>query len=69
MLFDALNRTIQKRGTNFVLTNYNNIMDTIRNNNDLLERWNKYAKTYAYANSLSFKDVCDSVQEIMNRIM
>ena len=69
MLFDALNRTIQKRGTNFVLTNYNNIMDTIRNSNDLLERWNKYAKIYAYANNLSFKDACDSIQEITNRIM
>lgn len=69
VLFDALNKTIQKRGTNFVLTNYNSIMDSIRNNNDLLERWNKYAKIYAYANNLSFKDVCNSVQEIMNRIM
>ena len=44
VLFDALNKAIQKRGTNFVLTNYNSIMDSIRNNNDLLERWNKYAK-------------------------
>lgn len=41
VLFDALNKAIQKRGTNFVLTNYNSIMDSIRNNNDLLERWNK----------------------------
>ena len=65
----ALERTVQKRGSGMILTDYPEIMKEICESETLRKLWEKYSQEYEYANGYSFEDTCNSIQTIMNKIM
>ncbi len=67
-LREALERTADKRGSRKVLINYQDIIAEIRNSDTLRSFWKKYQQNYDYAIDISFDDVCDTIQRIMERI-
>lgn len=68
-LRQALERTTQKRGSDMILTEYQDIMKEIRESDGLRRLWEKYSREYEYANDISFDDTCDTIQKIMDTIM
>lgn len=65
----ALERTVQKRGSGMILTDYPEIMKEICESETLRKLWEKYSQEYEYANGYSLEDTCNSIQTIMNAIM
>lgn len=68
-LRQALIRTSKKRGSIKVLENYSDIISTIRASNQLKLFWEKYQHNFEYAKKISFDDVCNSIQKIMEDII
>lgn len=68
VLKQALEQTSRKRGSSHVLENYADIIEEIRNNEQMQTFWKKYQKDFDYAKDISFDDVCNSVLQIMNLI-
>lgn len=65
----ALERTMQKRGSSMILTQYTEIMKEIRESDALRKLWDKYQREYSYAKDISFDDTCNTIQTIMNAII
>lgn len=65
----ALERTVQKRGSGMILTDYPEIMKEICESETLRKLWEKYSQEYEYAKGYSFEDTCNSIQTIMDAIM
>ena len=64
----ALKRTSDKRGSSKVLEMYMDIIAEIRVSEQLRGFWKKYQRDFDYAKDISFDDVCDTVQRIMDSI-
>lgn len=65
----ALERTMVKRGSHKVMEHYGEILDEIQKSSQLQSFWQKYQKNFEYAHDISFDDTCNSIREIMERIM
>ena len=68
-LHQALVRTVQKRGSSTILTDYPAILKDIRESDMLRKQWEKYAHEYDYARDIKFTDICNTIQAIMDVIM
>lgn len=68
-LRQALERTTEKRGSKKILTDYLTIIEEIRNSDTLQGFWRRYQKDFDYAGDISFEDVCDTIQQLMEQIM
>lgn len=68
MLMQALERTTGKRGSRKVLELYPDIIAEIRASEQLRGFWKRYQREFDYASDISFDDVCDTVQLIMDTI-
>ena len=68
-LLQALERTANKRGSQKVLRQYQDIIAEIRSSEQLRGFWKKYQRDFDYAKDISFDDACDTIQHIMNSIM
>ena len=69
ILKQALYGTTGKRGSQSILSDYSDIIKEIRNSDHLRSFWNKYQWEFDYAKEISFDDTCDSIQNIMDRIL
>ncbi len=69
VLKQAVAQTSKKRGSNQIMQNYLEIIKEIRNNIQMQNLWEKYQRNYDYAKDISFEDVCNSVEHIMNQIV
>ena len=67
-LKNALQNTINKRGSVNVLNKYTDIIKQIRNSFELNGFWQKYIKEYEYASNIPFDKICGTILEIMNSI-
>lgn len=65
-LLQALERTTDKRGSRKVLEIYPEIIAEIRASGQLRGFWKKYQSGFDYAKDISFDDVCDTVQRILD---
>lgn len=65
----ALERTTQKRGSDKIMEQYEEIMMDICESDQLHKLWDKYTREYDYAKDISFDDTCNTIQTIMNVIM
>lgn len=65
----ALERTMEKRGSSKILTQYPEIMQEIRDSDTLRRQWNKYSREYDYAKDISFDDTCNAIQKIMDELL
>ena len=68
-LLQALERTANKRGSQKVLKQYQDIIAEIRSSEQLRGFWKKYQRDFDYAKDISFDDACDTIQHIMDSIM
>lgn len=64
----ALRATTEKRGSTVVVVDYHKTMDTVRNSEVMQKQWNNYQKNFEYAKNISFKDVCDEVEKLMESL-
>lgn len=66
---EALERTVDKRGSRKVLEIYQDIIAEIRTSEHLQGFWKRYQRDFDYAKDISFEDVCNSIQCIVSSIM
>ena len=67
-LKQALAETTQRRGSVYVLEQYQEIVSNISHSQQMQSFWEKYRKEYNYAKNITFENVCDSVLIVMNSI-
>ncbi len=67
-LRQALERTADKRGSRKVLSIHPDIIAEIRKSDTLRSFWKKYQRDFDYAKDISFDDICDTIQRIMDHI-
>lgn len=67
-LRQAIAATSKKRGSYDVLSDYKNIMTTVKNSLVMQEQWKAYQRNFEYATDVNFEDACDAVVQIMDEI-
>ena len=67
-LRDALIATSEKRGSKEIMVNYEGIIRDVSENEVMNQRWNDYRKDFSYASEIEFKDACERVITILDRI-
>lgn len=67
-LRDALIATSEKRGSKEIMENYEEIIRAVSENGVMNQRWNDYRKDFSYASEIEFKDACERVITILDRI-
>ena len=67
-LKDALRATTEKRGSGEVIKRYKEIMQVVRNSPVMNRQWGDYRKDFDYAAGIEFKETCDAVISIMDKI-
>jgi len=65
-LGQALVETTNRRGSAYVLGQYREIVDAIRQSQQMHGFWEKYRKEYNYASDITFEDVCGAVLLVMD---
>ena len=68
LLKDALRATTEKRGSVEVIKHYREIMQVVRNSPVMNRQWGDYRKDFDYAAGIEFKETCDAVISIMDKI-
>ncbi len=69
ILRKALEKTVTKRGSNNILTDYPKIIKEIQESDSLRKLWEKYTYIYDYAKDISFDETCNTIEGIMNELM
>lgn len=64
----ALEKTSSKRGSLQTLSQFSSIIDTIRHNHGMIDRWNRYRNEYTYSKDITFEMCCDAVSNILSEI-
>ena len=64
ILAQAIRATAQKRGSLSVLADKSAIVNTIRNDGTMQQRWATYCREYPYADGINFKSVLDVLEQI-----
>jgi predicted nucleotidyltransferase component of viral defense system len=64
----ALEETAKKRGSIDILKDHQSILRNIRDSNVLQVFWKKYQKDFNYAKEITFSEVCDSIEKIINSL-
>ena len=67
-LRDALIATSEKRGSKEIMVNYEGIIRDVSENEVMNQRWNDYRKDFSYASEIEFRDACERVITILDRI-
>lgn len=65
---EALEKTIEHRGTRSQINDYMNTMTVIENSDALKKMWSNYQKQFDYAKDIGFDDVCDQIKSILSSI-
>ncbi len=68
-LKEALMQTATKRGSLDVLTKHKTIMDEIKSSSRLIDFWRRYQRDFVYADDISYEDICQAIEEILNKIL
>lgn len=64
---EALEKTIEHRGTKDQINDYMDTMTVIENSDALKKMWSNYQKQFAYANDIGFDDVCQAVDGLISK--
>jgi len=65
-LSEALKATATKRGSMASFENSRQTVLDIRNDLQMIERWEKYRKEFEYAKDIPFNDVCDAIAYVLS---
>ena len=66
VLRQALDETVNRRGSQKVLEQYKDIVESIRKNQQMRVFWETYQRDFTYAKDITFDEACDSVLLIMD---
>ena len=64
---EALEKTIEHRGTRNQINAYMDTLTIIENSEDLRRMWNNYQKQFAYAKDISFERVCSVIENLLSK--
>lgn len=64
---EALEKTIEHRGTRNQINDYMDTLTIIENSEDLRRMWNNYQKQFAYAKDISFERVCSVIENLLSK--
>lgn len=65
---EALNKTIEHRGTRNQINDFGSTMEIVSESADLKRMWNNYQSQFPYAKDISFEEVCNSIMELLAKI-
>ena len=65
----AFSATVEKRGSEALVSNYVKIIEGVVMSSVMQSQWEGYANNFAYAQGISFKDTCDTVQRLLERVV
>ena len=65
----ALERTADKRGSGNLLNRYHELIEEIRSSRNIHRHWKKYQQDFSYAAGISFGQICDAIEELMQSVM
>jgi predicted nucleotidyltransferase component of viral defense system len=65
----ALIATTQIRSSSLVLDNYSNIIQNVKNDTEMHNRWKQYSNNNAYVRYIVFNDVLKLLEEVMDGIL
>ena len=68
MFGEALEKTIEHRGTRNQINDFDSTMDVIFESADLQKMWNNYQSQFSYAKDISFEDTCDAIKGLLSEI-
>lgn len=68
ILKDAFAATVKKRGTEHIVSNYKEIIETVANSTVMNNQWTKYQKEFDYAKDIRFEDTCKAVNQLITEI-
>ena len=65
---EALNKTIEHRGTKNLINDFGSTMEVVSESADLRRMWNNYQSQFPYAKDISFEELCNSIKELLSKI-
>ena len=65
---EALEKTIEHRGTRNQINDFASTMEVISESADLQRMWSNYQSQFSYAKDISFKDTCDAIKGLFSKI-
>lgn len=68
ILKDAFAATVKNRGTEHVVANYKEIIETVASSAVMNNQWARYQKEFDYAKDINFKDICFMIEELLSSI-
>ena len=68
VLKHALERTTGKRGSSHILLQWESIIEKIEDSEFLRNNWHRYCNTNAFADGISFKQICETVKMLMEAV-
>lgn len=69
ILKEAFSATVKKRGTEHIVANYKEIIETVSKSPAMQDQWTRYQKEFDYAKDISFEDVCSVIQNLVSKNM
>ena len=69
ILKEAFAATVKKRGTEHIVTNYKEIIETVLKSSVMKDQWARYQKEFDYAKDIRFEDTCKVANELMQNII
>ncbi len=68
ILKDAFAATVKKRGTEHIVANYKEIIETVVRSTVMKNQWTRYQKEFEYAKDISFRYTCEAVIDLMSSV-
>jgi predicted nucleotidyltransferase component of viral defense system len=69
VLREALAATAAKRRSIPEMAEYKSILEEVRNDSGMADRWSKYRSSYLYVEDILFGDVCECAENLMDEIV
>lgn len=66
--FNILIQALNKK-TLWKIKNYQEIINEIKNSNEMIERWKKYQEKFSYAQNIDFLEICDLIISLMDKLI
>ena len=64
----ALQTTAEKRGSWEIIKDYQAILTVCQNSEVMHKQWNTYQKTFNYATEISFKETCNAIEALLDKL-
>lgn len=68
ILKEAFAATVKKRGTEHIVANCKEIIETVASSTVMNNQWTRYQKEFEYAKDINFKDTCFTIKELLSSI-